>query len=86
MALVQCPECNTNVSDKADACPKCAHPIKNPGRRDESLKTVGIVVAGSSGFLMFVAMINSDEALMFAWVPVILAGLAMYVIGCLHRR
>jgi len=27
MALIKCPECNTEVSDKADKCPKCAYPI-----------------------------------------------------------
>lgn len=28
MALIKCPECGTEVSDKAAACPKCAYPIK----------------------------------------------------------
>ena len=27
MALIKCPECGTEVSDKAAACPKCAYPI-----------------------------------------------------------
>ena len=27
MALINCPECGTEVSDKADKCPRCAHPI-----------------------------------------------------------
>jgi hypothetical protein len=27
MALIKCPECSTEVSDKAAACPKCAHPL-----------------------------------------------------------
>jgi len=27
MALIKCPECDTDVSDKALACPRCAHPI-----------------------------------------------------------
>ena len=27
MALIKCPECGTDVSDKAVACLKCAHPI-----------------------------------------------------------
>jgi hypothetical protein len=29
MALITCPECGTQVSDKAERCPKCAYPI-NP--------------------------------------------------------
>ena len=28
MALIKCPECGTEVSDKAEKCPKCAFPIK----------------------------------------------------------
>lgn len=28
MALIKCPECGKEVSDKAAACPQCAYPIK----------------------------------------------------------
>ena len=28
MALIKCPECGTDVSDAAAACPKCGHPLK----------------------------------------------------------
>lgn len=27
MALIKCPECETDVSDKAISCPKCGYPI-----------------------------------------------------------
>jgi uncharacterized membrane protein YvbJ len=27
MALINCPECGRDVSDRADKCPKCAYPI-----------------------------------------------------------
>jgi hypothetical protein len=29
MALIKCPDCGNEVSDKAEKCPKCAYPI-NP--------------------------------------------------------
>lgn len=29
MALINCPECSTQVSDKADKCPQCAYPLKS---------------------------------------------------------
>lgn len=29
MALIKCPECNTEVSDKATSCPKCGYPISD---------------------------------------------------------
>lgn len=28
MALISCPDCGTQVSDKATSCPKCACPLK----------------------------------------------------------
>jgi uncharacterized membrane protein YvbJ len=31
MALIKCPECGTEVSDRADSCPKCAYPITGGG-------------------------------------------------------
>ena len=27
MALIECPECGQNVSDRANACPNCGYPI-----------------------------------------------------------
>ena len=29
MALIKCPECGGNVSDKSDICVHCGYPIKN---------------------------------------------------------
>lgn len=28
MALIKCPECSSDVSDKAGSCPKCGHPLQ----------------------------------------------------------
>ena len=28
MALIKCPECSTDVSDKAVSCPKCGYPMQ----------------------------------------------------------
>ena len=28
MALIKCPECGTEVSGEAAACPKCGHPLQ----------------------------------------------------------
>ena len=28
MALINCPECKTEISDKALSCPKCGHPVQ----------------------------------------------------------
>ena len=43
MALIQCPECKSSVSDLAASCPKCGYPF----RRTE-YKTVEVVAIGNS--------------------------------------
>lgn len=35
MAMIKCPECGTEVSDKAEKCPKCACPISNTQVQDK---------------------------------------------------
>ena len=30
MALINCPECNKEISDKASNCPNCGNPINDP--------------------------------------------------------
>ena len=37
MAIISCPECGRQVSDKALKCPQCAHPIANPETREQLL-------------------------------------------------
>jgi hypothetical protein len=34
MAIIKCPECNGNVSDKAESCPICAYPISRKFKTD----------------------------------------------------
>jgi len=35
MALIKCPDCGTEVSDKAEKCPKCHCPIANTGKEEK---------------------------------------------------
>ena len=37
MAIISCPECGRQVSDKALKCPQCAHPIANVETREQLL-------------------------------------------------
>jgi len=39
MALIKCPECGTEVSDRAEKCPKCAFPI-NPEKKDNQKEVI----------------------------------------------
>lgn len=38
MALIHCPECRTEMSDRAAACPKCGHPIGSASLPPEEKK------------------------------------------------
>jgi uncharacterized OB-fold protein len=54
MALINCPECGTEVSDKADKCPKCAYPINSErvtSKREPDIKTQTIVKSREGCFL-----------------------------------
>jgi predicted amidophosphoribosyltransferase len=35
MALINCPECGENVSDKAEKCPKCSFPMQTTSKNTE---------------------------------------------------
>lgn len=43
MALIQCPECNGNVSDKAEVCIHCGFPLKNITLKDNKLYSVKLM-------------------------------------------
>lgn len=42
MALIKCPECGTQVSEKAQQCPKCSYPISTipAGKKVEDVQTI----------------------------------------------
>jgi prepilin signal peptidase PulO-like enzyme (type II secretory pathway) len=42
MALIECPECKNNVSEKASACPKCGHSLMSTQNR-VSLPSGGLI-------------------------------------------
>jgi len=39
MALIKCPECKSDISEKAKTCPKCGHPIASENPRGTNTKT-----------------------------------------------
>ncbi len=61
MALINCPECGSQVSDSAGACPNCGHPMRGnkPSKSKASkLKTGAIVnVVGGLGYIFMVAVL-----------------------------
>lgn len=40
MALVNCPECGTQVSDRAEKCPKCAYPLNILSKQIETNREI----------------------------------------------
>lgn len=47
MALVRCPDCGSEVSDKAPACLKCGRPLgSNAGRQGPHGRTEGCFLRG----------------------------------------
>lgn len=46
MALMPCPECDSEISDQAENCPKCGAPQMNSQKKAE---TVGGAVGGAVG-------------------------------------
>ena len=49
MALITCPECSTNVSDKAVSCPSCGCPIAKPQAPVPSMAPSVVTVSKSRG-------------------------------------
>lgn len=42
MAIIQCPECKKDVSDRAEKCPNCAYPLQNTNsdHQDDNVLTI----------------------------------------------
>lgn len=49
MALIKCPECSAEISDKATACPKCGNPMAPPERRSEYTEAPAPQAQGKTG-------------------------------------
>lgn len=51
MALINCPECSKEISDKAEACPQCGFPIKRSPPKVQWLRM--ILVHKGGGYISF---------------------------------
>lgn len=60
MGLINCPECKTEIPDKAKACPNCGYEAKpeTPVRKTNLLKVGAIInVIGGIGFILMFAIL-----------------------------
>lgn len=63
MALIKCPECAVEVSDKAPACPKCAFPIKATTIEQTGKSYKAGVLVGSLTFIVGICcIIGGDDS------------------------
>lgn len=80
MALIECPECNTQVSDKAASCPHCGCPISERNTQihivrdtSEQARSRGVyiitgLIFGAIGFHNFYSGNNVSGAIKIALV------------------
>lgn len=81
MPTIPCPDCQTVVSDRAAACPKCGRPIKaarTTGRITEAAGTI-LVVAGIG--IAYWGSQQSSDPIMAGGVIAFAAGLIVFIVG-----
>ena len=68
MALINCSECNHEVSDKAEACPKCGAPIAQARETVAAVTHVKTVQETSKKFKLQTLISVSLIIIGFAWI------------------
>ena len=53
MALIQCPECGQQISDKASVCPNCGRPISNQQQGNTPINGMRMLDFGNAIFDCF---------------------------------
>jgi len=86
MALINCPECKKEISDKAQSCPHCGCPINAIKVEQTRKKWKGWQLIGCSslfiGFLIIIAVAGSNEkGLQSIGVLIILFGIITSILA-----
>ena len=63
MALIKCPECNNQISDQADSCPKCGYELK--AKKVNDSKTSGAVTSKINFKYLAIILIIVAAVLLF---------------------
>ena len=73
MAIINCPECKTQVSNMAEKCPQCAYPINVANKNNnitveakegcflQTLNTGCMIIAIIIGFLFIIGLIGAMQ-------------------------
>lgn len=89
MAIISCPECDRDISDKAQACPGCGAPVQAQRPTRQKQESQKVMRAGAKfeglGFVaivfgMIVAMAGSGTANTMG-VALIVGGVIAFLIG-----
>ena len=82
MALIPCPECKTEISDTAPACPRCGHALRSPvtiqqtGRRYKAAQLAGVILALAG----VIALTTAPHTIVgVLGVIVLLAGFGLFI-------
>lgn len=88
MALINCPECNKEVSDKADACPNCAFPITKKETKPKSQKEPSqtIIVQNQEGFYLRMMNVTTKLGCVISLVFLGIFVLALIIIGMMGLK
>ena len=57
MALIICPECGKEISDKAEKCSGCGCPIKHKKSKSAKKLGKGTIIGGLLGIVVFVIVV-----------------------------
>lgn len=84
MALIKCPDCGTEISDKAEDCVKCGRPTDKPDdeKKAPAILMPGMVLALIGGTLFF------GMGGLYGWMVGLLAmvaGAVMTVVGLIQK-
>ena len=74
MALIKCPECKKDISDKAEVCPNCGYELKSANDSignsnldkvisGNNLKYLLIIVVAAIGIFLVFNMINKNSGM-----------------------
>src|SRR5437868_11769763 len=84
--LIKCPECDSEVSDNAAACPKCGFPLKHEGREEVANPTVKTQPSPVCLAISFVALVLSLFTPRFlVFMPLLMAA-ALAVLSLIRRE
>ena len=65
MALIQCPECNCEISSKAKICPKCGYPLESKDIINASIEKQGKKIVKNKKIIISITVVIIALVLVF---------------------